>query len=198
MLKFSHATVASVAAMLLAAGCRSKNNADTANFKSAINDYYRDRQECVWTSAVKFPAQVEASKDEQTKGFDALTDSGLLTRKAEEKKRFLVGSKQVTDYDVSDKGRSVWTVDPSQPGYGNFCFGHREVTSVGTFNTAPGPNGVNTVTVNYQYQLAGVPTWVQAPEIKTAFPNVQHALAGIQAATSKLIQTQNGWMVSSE
>jgi hypothetical protein len=198
MFKFNHAIVASVAAMLLAAGCHSKNNADTANFKSAIDDYYRDRQECVWPSAVKFPAQVEASKDEQTKGFDALTDSGLLTRKAEEKKRFLIGSKQVTNYDVSDKGRSVWAVDPSQPGYGNFCFGHREVTSVGTFNTAPGPNGVNAATVNYQYQLAGVPAWVQAPEIKAAFPNVQHALAGIQATTSKLIQTQNGWMVSSE
>jgi hypothetical protein len=137
MFKFNHATVACVVAMLLAAGCHSKNDADTANFKTAIDDYYRTRQECVWTTAVKFPAQVDASKDEQTKGFDALSDSGLLTRKAEEKKRFLIGSKQVTDYDVSEKGRSVWTVDPLQPGYGNFCVGHREVTSISTINTAP-------------------------------------------------------------
>jgi hypothetical protein len=129
---------------------------------------------------------------------DALTDSGLLTRKAEEKKRFLIGSKQVNDYDISDKGRTVWTVEPSQPGYGNFCFGHREVVSVGTFAAAPGANGVTTATVNYQYQLAGVPAWAQAPEVKTAFPNVQAALAGTQAATAKLTQTPNGWAVSAE
>ena len=64
----------------------------------------------------EFPAQADASKDEQTKTFDALTDAALLTRTAGEKKRFLIGSKQVNDYDVSEKGRTVWTVDSSQPG----------------------------------------------------------------------------------
>jgi hypothetical protein len=198
MFKFNRAALACVSTLCLFVGCRGKNDADSSNFKAAINDYYQARQECLWNSPVKFPAQADAGKDDQTKGFDALTDSGLLTRKAEEKKRFLIGSKQVTDYDVSDKGRAVWTVDASQPGYGNFCFGHREVVSIGTFNTTPGPNGVNTATVNYQYQLAGVPAWAQAAEIKTAFPNVQAGLAGAQAATSKLVQTDAGWKVSSE
>jgi hypothetical protein len=198
MFKFKRGELACAAVMVLAVGCRGKNDADTANFKAAIDDYYRGRQECVWANPMKFPAQADASKDDQTKGLDALTDSGLLTRKAEEKKRFLIGSKQVNDYDVSDKGRTVWTVDASQPGYGNFCYGRREVVSIGTFNTAPGANGVNTATVNYQYQLAGVPAWAQSIEIKTTFPNVQTALAGMQAATAKLVQTPNGWAVSAE
>jgi len=196
MSKLKLTQYAGLALILFAVGCRDKTDVDKANFKAALNDYYRGRQECVWTTPVKFPAQADASKDEQTKTFDALTDSGLLTRTAEEKKRFLIGSKQVNDYDVSEKGRTVWTVDPSQPGYGNFCYGHRDVVSIGTFTTAPGANGANIASVNYQYQVSGVPSWAQSPEIKTAFPNVQTTLAGLQAATAKLVQTPNGWAVS--
>lgn len=187
------------AAIVLAAGCNGKNEPDTSGFKTAINDYYSAHPECVWTSSVKFPAQADASNDTQTKGFDALTDAGLLTRKAEEKKRFLIGSKQVTDYDVSDKGRTAWTPDQSQPGYGNFCFGHREVIAIDSSTTATNQNGVNTATVNYHYDLAaGVPDWAKSAEMKTAFPNMQIALQGPEPATSTLLQTQNGWQLSQE
>lgn len=185
-------------AFVVAAGCHGNKEPDTSNFKTAINDYYSAHPDCVWSSAVKFPAQADASNDTQTRGFDALTDAGLLTRKAEEKKRFLIGSKQVNDYDVSDKGRTVWTPDQSQPGYGNFCYGHRDVTSVGTFTTATNPNGANTATVNYSYQETGVPDWAKSAETQTAFPNVQTALAGPQSATSTLVQTQNGWQLTKE
>lgn len=115
--------IAGLAAVGMAAGCR-KNAVDKTAFKSAIDNYYASRQQCVWDAAVKFPAQADAKNDEQTRGFDALTDAGLLTRRPEEKKRFLIGSKQVNDYDLSDKGRSAWTPDTTQPGYGNFCYGH--------------------------------------------------------------------------
>jgi hypothetical protein len=179
------------------AACHGNNKEpDTSSFKAAINDYYRTRMVCVWSDPVKFPAQVDASNDSQTKGFDALTDAGLLTRKAEEKKRFLIGSKQVTDYDISDKGRTQWTPDASQPGYGNFCYGHREVKSVDSFTPVTTENVFNTTTVGYHYDMADVPGWAQLPETKTAFPNVQTALAGPQPATAKLVQTQNGWQVS--
>jgi len=87
--------------MLLAAGCRS-NSVDQSAFKSAINDYYRGKLECLWSGAVKFPAQADTSNDEQTKGFDALTDAGMLTRASAEKKRFLIGSKQVNNYDIRE------------------------------------------------------------------------------------------------
>src|ERR1700759_818029 len=108
-------------------GCK-KNEADKGAFKSALNNYLGAKQTCLWDPPIKFPVQADTKDDEQTKEFDALTDAGLLTRKAEEKKRFLVGSKQVNDYDLSDQGRAKWTVDSSQPGYGNFCYGHAEVT----------------------------------------------------------------------
>ncbi len=185
-----------VALIVIVAGCHGKKEPDTSSFKTALNSYYSAHPVCVWPDPIKFPVQADASNDSQTKGFDALTDAGLLTRKAEEKKRFLIGSKQVTDYDLSDKGRSVWTADSSQPGYGNFCYGHREVTSIDTFTTAAGQDGINTATVNYHYEIAGVPDWAQVPETKTAFPNLQAALAGPQPATAKLTQTQNGWQFS--
>ena len=121
--------------LVFAVGCK-KNAVDKMAFKSALNSYYSGRQNCLWAAPVKFPAQADTSNDEQTKGYDALTDAGLLTRKAEEKKRFLIGSKQVNDYDLSDKGRSSWTPDTTQPGYGNFCYGHPEVTSIDGFTPA--------------------------------------------------------------
>jgi hypothetical protein len=185
-------------AVILIAGCKGKTEPDTSNFKTAINSYYSVHPSCVWSSPVKFPVQADASNDTQTKGFDALTDAGLLTRKAEEKKRFLIGSKQVTDYDVSDKGRTVWTPDQTQPGYGNFCYGHREVSSVDNFTMATNQNGTNTATVNYHYDLTGVPDWAKSTETQTAFPNVQTDLAGPKIDTATVLQTQNGWQMSAK
>jgi hypothetical protein len=184
-------------AVVLAAGCKGKTEPDTSNYKTAINNYYSAHPSCVWPSAVKFPAQVDASDDSQTKGFDALTDAGLLTRKAEEKKRFLIGSKQVTDYDVSDKGRTMWVADQTQPGYGNFCYGHRDVIAIDNASTPANQSGSNTVIVNYHYQLAGVPDWARSAETQSAFPNVQSDLAASKADTATLLQTQNGWQMSS-
>src|ERR1022692_3018368 len=114
-----------------ATGCKKQVN--QAEFISAINKSFAGRHECVWPEPIKLPAQADPSKDEKTRDYDALTDAGLLLRGSVEKKRFLVGSKQVNNYDLSDKGRSTWTADQTQPGYGNFCFGHREVTTIDSF-----------------------------------------------------------------
>jgi len=188
--------VLACAIVMIVAGCRSNTEPDTSHFKKAINDYYAVHPSCVWPSPVKFPTQVDASNDAETKGFDALTDAGLLTRKAEEKKRFLVGSKQVTDYDVSDKGRAAWAVDPAQPGYGNFCYGHRDVTTVDNFSN--NQSGGNTVVVNYHYQLSGVPDWAKSAETQTAFPTLQADLATPKADTATLMQTPSGWQVAAK
>ena len=129
-------TLAITSTLLITAGCRKTNTVDKGAFKSAINNYLGAHQECVWATTQKFPTQADTNNDDQTRGFDALTDAGLLTRQAAEKKRFLIGSKQVNMYDLSDKGRSTWTADQTQPGYGNFCFGHRAVTTIDTFSPA--------------------------------------------------------------
>jgi len=177
----------------LGAGCK-KNSVDKGAFKSALNDYYKGQQECLWASAQKFPAQADTSNDEQTKGYDSLVDAGLLTRASAEKKRFLIGSKQVNNYDLSDKGRSTWTADQTQPGYGNFCFGHPEVVSVDSYSPAD-PDSPQ-FTVNYRYGVTSLPDWATTTEMKTAYPKIVAESSGADAASATLTRSNNGWLVS--
>jgi len=178
--------------VIFAAGCK-KNAVDTAAFKSALNSYYTAQQNCLFTAPIKFPVQADTSKDEETKGYDALTDAGLLTRTPEEKKRFLIGSKQVNDYDLSDQGRKLWTADPSQPGYGNFCYAHPEVMAIDNYAAIDGTDTRYSVT--YHYHAANPPDWANSPEMKTAFPKLAAETSGQQVATATLLKTQEGWQV---
>ena len=179
------------AAAALIAGCHT-NMVDKSAFKSALNNYYSSRHECLWDHELKFPVQADTSNYDQTKGFDALTDAGLLKRTPGEKSRFLIGSKQVNNYDLSDKGRSDWTADAAQPGYGNFCFGSPEVTSIDNYSPSDDANATQ-YSVTYHYSV-NLPDWANTAEIKTAFPRVANDSGGAMA-TATLSKSSNGWMV---
>ena len=179
--------------VIIGIGCK-KNAVDKSAFKSALNNYYGSQQDCLWSTPIKFPAQAATSDDEQTRGFDALTDAGLLTRKSVEKKRFLIGSKQENDYDLSDQGRSSWTADSSQPGYGNFCYGHPEVTSIDGFT--PSDDNDTRYSVTYHYGTgSSLPAWANSAEMKTAFPRLAAETAGQQIATANLVKSNDSWQV---
>jgi len=179
-------------AVALIAGCHPNSNmVDKGDFKTALDNYLVGQPVCLFSTSVKFPVQADTNNDEQTKGFDALTDAGLLTRTPEEKKRFLVGSKQVNDYDLSAQGRTGWTPEPTQPGYGNFCFGSPKVTSVDNY-TPIQPSG-NTYAVSYEYTVK-LPDWAKTEEMRTAFPSV--GLWGApRTATANLTKGETGWSV---
>jgi hypothetical protein len=191
--------IAGTAVTLVLAGCNgNKSNSGTNSngaYKSAINSYYTAHPVCLWSSPVKFPTEADPKNEDQSKGYDALTDAGMLTRTAAQKKRFLVGSKEISEYDLSAQGRSQWQADQNQPGYGNFCYGHRDVTSIDGASESTA-NGVTQETVNYHYDLTGVPDWAKSAEMKAAFPNLAQNESGQQTATATLVQTQNGWQVS--
>lgn len=180
-----------MAGLALGAGCK-KNSVDPSAFKSAINTYLGAQQQCVWSAPVKFPAQADTKDEDETKGFDALTDAGLLKRTPAEKKRFLIGSKQVNDYDLSDQGRSKWTADASQPGYGNFCYGHPQVTAIDSYT--PQASDATNYTVAYHYDVSSLPDWANSAEMKTAFPRLDAATSP-QAGTANLAKSNNGWVV---
>jgi hypothetical protein len=181
--------------MLLAAGCNKTDNTK-ANFKTAIDNYYQAHPACLWSEPQKFPVQAATADESKTQGYDALTDAGLLTRTTAEKKQFLIGSKQVNNYDVSEKGRSVWTQDPTQPGYGNFCYGHRQVTSIDNFTSTVNASGTKTAQVNYHFAMTDVAGWAQSQEMKTAFPNLTGALAGTQPAQATLVMNGDHWQMA--
>jgi hypothetical protein len=182
-------------ATMLIAGCN-KQDDSKSNYQAAINTYYKARPACLWQDTKKMPVQAATSDDAKTEGFDALTDAGLLTRTTAEKKVFIIASKQVNNYDLSDQGRSAWTADTNQPGYGNFCYGHRAVDSIDSFTTGVNGAGVKTAEVNYHYSMADVPGWAQNAEVKTAFPTLGSTLAHSQPAQDSLTLNGSYWQVS--
>jgi hypothetical protein len=178
---------------LLTTGCSKTDNTDL-NYKTAINDHFKAFPACIWSEPKKFPVQEATSDDAKTEGYDALTQEGLLTRTTAEKKVLIVASKQVNNYDLSDKGRTSWSSDSSQPGYGNFCYGSREVTSID--NSTPGTNGdgAKTVDVTYHYKIANVAPWANSPEMKTAYPSMDTALGSNPSDKATLVMNGDHWV----
>ena len=186
-------TAVCAATLLLVAGCK-KTTDNTSNYKSAINTFLSQNQSCLWPDPVKFPVQVNTSDTDKTAQYDSLYNQGLLNRTTADKKKLLgLVNQQVTNYDLSDKGRGSWTASQSDPSYGNFCYGHREVSSIDSSN-ATGDQPGATATVAYHYSFTSVPGWAKDGGLQNAFPNVQRNLSG-GAATATLTDTSNGWQV---
>lgn len=190
--RVGYASAAASFGLLLVAGCNNGGNTNSA-YESAINDHLKAAPVCLWSQPKKFPVQAATSDDSKTEGYDALTQAGLLTRTTGEKKVLIIASKQVNNYDLSDKGRNTWTADSTQPGYGNFCYGTREVTSIDNSTPGTNGNGGKTVTVNYHYKVASVPDWAQSAEMKTAFPKLAANLGSTPSGTATLSSNGDHW-----
>jgi hypothetical protein len=182
------------AVALLATGCNKKAD-NSMNFKNAINTYYSAHPACLWSDTEKFPVQVDSSDTSKTVGYDALVDQELLVRTTAEKKKLIVSSKQVNNYDLSGKGRSLWTVDVEQPGFGNFCYGHRKVSSIESSTPASSSVG-STTQVAYHYTVVDVPGWASAAETQNAYPQIRADVSGPQTAHATLTNTSEGWQVT--
>jgi hypothetical protein len=185
-------TIALGLLLLMTAGCNNGGSSDL-NYKAAINDHFKAFPTCIWSQPKKFPVQAATSDDAKTEGYDALTQEGLLTRTTAEKKVLIVASKQVNNYDLSEKGRISWMPDSSQPGYGNFCYGNREVTSIDNSTLGTNGNGVKTVDVTYHYQIANVAGWAKSEEMKTAYPRIASALVSNASDNATLVMTGDHW-----
>ncbi len=180
-------------AMLLIAGCN-KTADNTGNYKTAINNYLGTNRSCLWPEPQKFPVQIDTSDAGKAAKYDALYNGGLLDRTSGDKKALLgLINKQVTNYDLSAKGRGSWTASDSDPSSGNFCYGHREVSSIDNVQASGNQPGA-TAAVAYHYGFSSVPDWARNPGVQTAFPNVGRDLAG-GASTATLTDTPNGWVV---
>jgi hypothetical protein len=175
----------------VATGCNNGSNSNLA-YKTAIDQHFKAFPVCIWSQPKKFPVQAATADDAKTERYDALTQEGLLTRTTAEKKVLII-SKQVNNYDLSDKGRSLWTPDSSQPGYGNFCYGNREVTSIDSATPGTNGQGAKTVDVTYHYRIANVASWANSQEMKTAFPDIASALSSNPSDGAILVMTGDHW-----
>lgn len=188
------------AALLIAAvsamcGCNNKHVDNTAQFINAINRYYGAHPAFLWRSPIKFPVQVDGSDASKTASFDALVDQGLLVRTTPEKNVTVVASKPVNNYDLSEKGRAAWVADPEQPGFGNFCYGRRKVSSIDSSTPTSDERGATTE-VSYHYTVSDPPAWASAEETKNAYPEIQTDLTGTHPGKALLIDTNDGWKVA--
>src|ERR1700728_1302354 len=176
----------------LATDCNNGSNTDMS-YKAEFKDHYRAFPFCRWSQPKKFPVQAATSDDAKTEGYDALTQEGLLTRTTAEKKVLIVASKQVNNYDLSEKGRTSWTPDSTQPGYGNFCYGNREVTSIDNSTLGTSGSGAKTVDVTYHYQIENVASWANWQQMKTAYPEIASALGANASDKATLVMTGDHW-----
>ncbi len=181
-------------AIFIVAGC-SKTGNSNANYTSAINNYYKAHPDCLWRRSKRFPVQAATDDDSRTRGYDALTDARLLTRTTAERKEFILLSERVNNYNISPNGRSSWTQDTTQPGYGNLCYGRRKVTAINTANVTTNSDGAKTAQVNYNFKMVDVPNWAQGQEMQTAFPNLNSTLSGTQTGKATLAMNGNTWQV---
>jgi hypothetical protein len=176
---------------LVSTACNNGSETDIS-YKAAINDHFKSLPVCIWSQPKKFPVQAATSDDAKTEGYDALTQEGLLARTTAEKKVLIVASKQVNNYDLSEKGRTSWTPD-SQPGYGNFCYGHREVTSIDNSTLGTNSEGAKTVAVSYHYQIVNVADWANSAQMKTAYPGLASSLGSNPSDNATLVMTGDHW-----
>jgi hypothetical protein len=189
--KFARCAIAAALATFAVAGCNNGANNDV-NYRTAINDHFKAVPACIWSQTKKFPVQAATSDDAKTAGYDALTQAGLLVRTTSEKKIIIV-SKQENNYDLSDAGRTSWTPDPTQPGYGNFCYGNREVTSIDNSTLGTNSAGVKTATIAYHYKIANVPGWANDPQVRTAYPDMTAAITTNPSDQATLVAAGDRW-----
>jgi hypothetical protein len=177
---------------LIAIACNKADDTDL-NYRVAINDHFKTFPVCIWPQAKKFPVQAATSDDSKTEGYDALTQQGLLARTTAEKKVLIIASKQVNNYDLSEKGRTSWTPDSSQPGYGNFCYGNREVTSIDNSTIGTNATGAKTVEVSYHYRIGNLAGWANSQQMRTAYPSIDSALSANPSDRATLVMTGDHW-----
>jgi hypothetical protein len=182
-----------IVSTLVISGCNKKPD-DIGNLKMAINSYYDQYPECLWQNPLQLPQQHDKDDASAVQPFDALVDQGLLSRTPVEKTKLLVIKKQANSYDLTDKGRSNWTPDPTQPGYGNFCYAHRHVKDI-VSNTPAGTQPGATTAVNYTWTLGDVKDWAREQETQNAFPQLSTALNATNTAQTTLVLTADGWKV---
>jgi len=184
------AAIASGVFLMAVAGCRPAPLPleERADYSATLNRYYEGRPLCLWPDTVKFPVEDATPEVIDERGFDALTDAGLLSRRPAGK-----GAPEGSyTFDLSPEGRSALNPDVFNPGAGNFCYGRRKVLSV----DAARENSTTTEVVDFRYGLPGPAWWATQHSIQSAFPQVVTELEGPHRAEATLLDTTDGWEVS--
>jgi hypothetical protein len=179
--RFAHQLTVAALLLLALSGCtRKRTQASNENFKRAINAYfYNGRDECLFTTAHKFPEEVKVREKAEMKDMDALAKAGLLTRTED-------GAFQLVRYDLTPLGTRAKA---------RFCFGHRDVTAVDSFTPLRVVEGRKASDVTYHYRIVDAPVWAQDDNLKKQFPDLARKTSGSAEGKTTVMSAYEGWEV---
>jgi hypothetical protein len=173
--------MAAACALVFSVGCATDTKPTNAKLEKALNTYFEGHNECLFTSAMRFPYEVAPGSDAKAekKRLDAMTDAGLLTRQAEM-------AIKVDRYSLSPLGERV---------KGRFCYGHRQITNIDSFTPPVKQGGFLQTDVNYHTKMVDVPVWVQTDDMKAEFPEMAKAISEPQPGKVTMENAGAGWQV---
>ncbi len=180
--KWIYSTGTTFALGLMLAGCSGFKAATPKNFTGALNAYYGNHDDCLFSSSLRFPYEASttgAEEDKNKKGLDALTAAGLL--------------KSLEDRDIHVKRYELTTYGKRVPP--RFCYGHRVVTSIDSFTPPAMVNGQQTTQVNYHYKMMDVPGWADSDRCARPSLPSPRATAPDAQDHATLVLSQSGWHV---
>jgi hypothetical protein len=177
----SPALITAALMMVAIVGCHKKQTeASNENFKRAINAYfYEHRDECLFTTPVRFPDEVKVGEKQEMKNMDALSKVGLLKRTED-------GAFQLVRYDLTPLGARAG---------GRFCFGHRDVTAVDSFTPLRVEDKRKATDVTYHYRIVDAPVWAQDANLRKQFPELARKTSGNAEGKTTVMSAYEGWEV---
>jgi hypothetical protein len=175
--------IATVLALgLILAGCNGFKKPTPKNFTGALNAYFSNHDDCLFSSSLRFPYEAGTSggdKDPNIKSLDALEGAGLL--------------KSLEDRDIHVKRYELTTFGKRVPP--RFCYGHRVVTSIDSFTPPAMVDGQSTSQVSYHYKMMDIPGWANSEAMRKAFPALAKASSPDAQGRTAVVLTMNGWRV---
>lgn len=157
--------------------CNSKTAATPENYIATLNTYFADHRDCLFDGSTKFP--FETGEAGLTRQMDALATAQML----EAHKATII---HITRYTLTDAGTRAGK---------NFCYGHREVTSIDSSTKPALANRFMETQVEYHYKIADMPVWAKTPEVLAAFPKMAQEASGNTSDKATLALTGVGWSV---
>jgi hypothetical protein len=167
---------------LVLAGCNGFKKPTAKNFTGALNTYFSNHDDCLFSSALRFPYEASTAGtdvDKNKAGLDALTAAGLM--------------KSLEDRDIHVKRYELTTFGKRVPP--RFCYGHRVITSIDSFTPPAQVDGLPTTQVSYHYKMRDIPGWADSDSMRKAFPALAQATAPDAQGKTTIVLTMNGWRV---
>ena len=163
-------------------GCTGFKDANAKNFTGALNAFYSNHDDCLFSSGLRFPYEASTApsdKDSKIKSLDALEGAGLL--------------KSLEDRDIHVKRYELTTYGQRVPP--RFCYGHRVVTSIDGFTPVAPVDGMKAMQVSYHYKTMDIPGWADSDKMRKSFPDLAKASSPDAQGQTTVVLTQTGWRV---